>query len=404
VAREVWITGTGLLTALGEGEDATWAALDDPARWRAAIDSESFKPFHVHSIRALDLDRHIPRKGDQRQMGALQQYGAYAAGMALADAGIAGQPELLKTVHLVVASTGGERDETLDGQIVATLTDKVDRDVQLNEQLATGLRPTLFLAQLPNLFGGNISIVHGVAGSSRTFMGEEPAGVDALRIAFERIAADQGDCFLVGSAYNGARRDAMLVYQPAGLMLSGPMLPLWKRPRGGIAFGSMGTFLVAESRAHAEARGAKPLARLSAVMNDRCARAPGEATANARRQWEAIQPQLRAGLGAGPFAVMSGACGAGPITGEEHGFLERLAGAGATLAVRGTAAALGHGFEASFLANVILAISSVRRGRVFAPLDADDPLEAIAASGVTQAIATAWGHWRGEGLALIEAI
>ena len=35
------------------------------------------------------------------------------------------------------------------------------------------LRPTLFLAQLSNLLAGNISIVHGVTGSSRTFMGEE---------------------------------------------------------------------------------------------------------------------------------------------------------------------------------------------------------------------------------------
>ena len=45
------------------------------------------------------------------------------------------------------------------------------------------LRPTLFLAQLSNLLAGNISIVHGVTGSSRTFMGEESAGVDAVRIA-----------------------------------------------------------------------------------------------------------------------------------------------------------------------------------------------------------------------------
>ena len=50
------------------------------------------------------------------------------------------------------------------------------------------LRPTLFLAQLSNLLAGNISIVHGVTGSSRTFMGEETAGVDAVRIAFARIA------------------------------------------------------------------------------------------------------------------------------------------------------------------------------------------------------------------------
>ena len=66
----------------------------------------------------------------------------------------------------------------------------------------TDLRPTLFLAQLSNLLAGNISIVHGVAGSSRTFMGEEAAGVDAVRIACARIAAGQGELFLVGGSYN----------------------------------------------------------------------------------------------------------------------------------------------------------------------------------------------------------
>ena len=69
------------------------------------------------------------------------------------------------------------------------------------------LRPTLFLAQLSNLLAGNISIVHGVTGSSRTFMGEESAGVDAVRIALARIAAGQSDIALVGGAHNGERRD-----------------------------------------------------------------------------------------------------------------------------------------------------------------------------------------------------
>lgn len=397
MSNDVWITGTGLVSALGEGDEGNWAALNDAARWRQAIDSETFKPYHVHPIRTIDLDRYIPRKGDQRQMGPLQQYGAYAAGMALAAAGIAGNAELLKTTHLVVASTGGERDEALDGQIVATLTEKPDREVQLNEQLSTGLRPTLFLAQLPNLFAGNISIVHGVSGSSRTFMGEEAAGVDALRVAFERITAGQGDCFLIGSAFNGARRDSMLVFQPA--LLADRLTGLWHRPTGGMTLGSMGTFLVAESRAHAEARGAKPLARLRAVMNDRCRREPGAASANAARQWDAIAPML----GEGPLAVMSGATGAGPITGEEHDFLAARAGK-SPLAVRGTAAALGHGMEASFLANIILAISCVGRGAVFPALDPEEPIEAAAGSGVRQAVVTGWGHWRGEGMALIEAV
>ena len=58
-----------------------------------------------------------------------------------------------------------------------------ERGPFLNERLMSDLRPTLFLAQLPNLLAGNISIVHGVVGSSRTFLGEESAGIDAVRIA-----------------------------------------------------------------------------------------------------------------------------------------------------------------------------------------------------------------------------
>ena len=62
----------------------------------------------------------------------------------------------------------------------------------------SGLRPTLFLAQLSNLLAGNISIVHGVTGSSRTFMGEEEAAADAVRIAQHRLAEGRGHLAFVG--------------------------------------------------------------------------------------------------------------------------------------------------------------------------------------------------------------
>ena len=50
------------------------------------------------------------------------------------------------------------------------------------------LRPTLFLAQLSNLLAGNIAIVHGVSGTSRTFMGEEAA---EHRRGADRAGADR---------------------------------------------------------------------------------------------------------------------------------------------------------------------------------------------------------------------
>lgn len=75
---------------------------------------------------------------------------------------------------MVVAAGGGERDEAVDAAILAASESRNDRDVLLNEKLTTELRPTLFLAQLSNLLAGNISIVHKVTGSSRTFMAARP--------------------------------------------------------------------------------------------------------------------------------------------------------------------------------------------------------------------------------------
>src|SRR5207244_452038 len=143
----------------------------------------------------------------QRQMEPWQRFGTYAAGLALADAGLAGDHDVLSRMDMVVASGGGERDVAADTAILAALEGAAAPDALLNQRLNNDLRPTLFLAQLPNLLAGNISIVHKVTGSSRTFMGEEMSGISALDVALRRIAAGQSELMLVGSAANAERAD-----------------------------------------------------------------------------------------------------------------------------------------------------------------------------------------------------
>ena len=125
--------------------------------------------------------------------------------------------------------------------------DKAEKpDAFLNERLMSDLRPTLFLAQLSNLLAGNIAIVHGVTGSSRTFMGEEASGVDAMRIALARIAAGQSDIALIGGSQNGERKDLLVLYEFGDFNLKDKFAPVWERgERGGFALGSGGAFLVA---------------------------------------------------------------------------------------------------------------------------------------------------------------
>jgi 3-oxoacyl-[acyl-carrier-protein] synthase II len=255
----------------------------------------------------------------------------------------------------------------------------------------------LFLAQLSNLLAGNISIVHGVTGSSRTFMGEEAAGVDAVRIALARILAGQSELALVGGAHNAERKDLLAQYEFGGYLLKGAYKPVWERVAApGFAAASLGAFLVIETRALAQARGAKPLARLTAAVSDRAdRRAPGAVTASLRRLWDEIVPKLKDGRS----AVFSGASGAEPATAEERAFLEGLSG----VAVRAPGSYVGHGLEPQFAMNLALAALAIEHGALYPPCDGTG-LEKDMDAGLDQVAVTGVGHWRGEGLALLEAI
>ena len=211
------------------------------------------------------------------------------------------------------------------------------------------LRPTLFLAQLSNLLAGNISIVHGVTGSSRTFMGEESAGVDAIRIALSRIEAGQSDIALVGGSHNAERPDLLMLYEFGGYALKDKFAPVWQREASrGLALASLGAFLVIESRTHAEARGAKRIARLSAVLSDRSRAQPGR-----RRPPRSSGCGSRIAAGCSPARSRSSRArrGAAPATAEERAFLAEHQ----DIAVRATGTYLGHGFEPQFPMNVALA-------------------------------------------------
>src|SRR3954462_5441143 len=225
-AREVWITGIGLATSLGEGLDANWDALNAQ---RINVDEKSFAPYIVHPFAPVNLDAQIPKKGDQRQMEAWQRIGTYAAGLALDSAGVKGNKEILGRMDMIVAAGGGERDLAVDSNILNLEAKGNSAPGFLNERLMNDLRPTLFLAQLSNLLAGNIAIVHGVTGSSRTFMGEEAAGVDAARIALARIAAGQSDIALVGAAHNSERKDMLMLYEFGGFNLKAKFAPVWSR-------------------------------------------------------------------------------------------------------------------------------------------------------------------------------
>jgi 3-oxoacyl-[acyl-carrier-protein] synthase II len=391
-STEVWITGIGLATSLGEGLDAHWDALNQR---RINVDEKGFAPCVVHPLAPLNLDAQIPKKGDQRQMEAWQRIGTYAAGLALESAGVKGKSEILARMDMVVAAGGGERDLAVDSNILNLEAKGNSAPGFLNERLMSDLRPTLFLAQLSNLLAGNIAIVHGVTGSSRTFMGEEASGVDAMRIALARIAAGQSDIALIGGSQNGERKDLLVLYEFGDFNLKDKFAPVWERgERGGFALGSGGAFLVIESKAHAEARGAKPFARLVNVVADMARRKQaGDVTSTLEKLWAKL------GKIGDKAAVITGATGVEPATSEERAFLKAHGG----LPVRATGTMFGHTMEAQFPLGLAIAALSLSRGALF-PSAGAPSVEVEMSDRPSQIVVIGTGHWRGEGMALVEAI
>jgi 3-oxoacyl-[acyl-carrier-protein] synthase II len=226
-------------------------------------------------------------------------------------------------------------------------------------------------------------------------MGEEAAGVDAARIALARIAAGQSDIALIGGSQNGERKDLLVLYEFGDFNLRDKFAPVWARQQNaGFALGSAGAFLVIESKAHAQARGAKPYARLTNVVADLAHRKhPGEVTATLEKLWSKL------GKLEDKCAIITGATGAEPATSEERAFL----GEHADFAVRATGTMFGHTMETQFPLGLGLAALSISRGALFPPNDPTG-LEVEMSKPPTQIVVIGAGHWRGEGMALVEAI
>ncbi|MFN7026835.1 MAG: beta-ketoacyl-ACP synthase [Pseudorhizobium sp.] len=392
--NDVVITGIGIVTCYGVGKEPHVALLSAAKVEPPRVEKERFKPYPVHPMPEIDWSQQIPKRGDQRQMENWQRLGVFAAGLALDDAGLKDNAEACASMDMIVAAGGGERDIKVDSLIVDEALKRNDRETLLNEKLTTELRPTLFLAQLSNLLAGNISIVHKVTGSSRTFMGEEAAGISAVETAFHRIKSGQSTHTLVGGAFVAERADILLLVEGIRAHATGDWHPLWQRSAdngGGMIMGSVGAFLVLESRAHAQARDAHIYAAIDAVEGDRGSRDDGGLEQRLGRL-----SGLAGDGDATQTLVFSGASGLLQPSARERVLLtEKFEGA----TLRGYGGVTGHGMEAQFPLGLALAALVLDGGLRVPSFDSSIEQPMLAPAG--RAVVTTVGYTRGEGLAVL---
>lgn len=387
--HSVVITGIGLISSLGEGVERHWEMLNSSSV-TPHIDDQSFSPYTVHALGEVDWSQQIPKRSDQRQMETWQRLGTYAAGLALEDAGVKGDISVTSTMDMIVAAGGGERDINVDVEILNKGRTAENRGVMLNETLSTELRPTLFLAQLSNLLAGNISIVHKVIGSSRSFMGEEGSGLAAFMVAIARIKSGQSTHALVGGSYNAQHYDMLLGQQLGQFLKRDGWSPVWQRENcqgGGLVTGSGGVFLVLESKERAKQRGANIYAEISDLVTDQTNREKVPLSQTLETMFKRIKGQ--SGF------IVSGASGAKGVTEVEKDLWEK-----SMLPYRGISTLFGHWREAQFPLAVALAALTVKKNHGFNALS---ETEKAFEGKIESVVVSTVGTTRAEGMARLIA-
>lgn len=222
-----------------------------PCDRQAGVDPGGQPPWRqVRLFPDYPIDSEAPGKTEQRAMGQSMLAAVFAAGRALAGAGLKGDAERLAETQILSAGRCADRDDALDERVLA---EAGDGGAAANRQLREGLRPSLFLAQLPNLISANIAIVHAVTGRSQTFIGEEAAGVEAIATALDRLTHRETVRCLAGGVFWPGRGRGFVEAMEGGPCASRPGYPL--------AAGA--AYLVLEQSAAARARGHIPICRIS---------------------------------------------------------------------------------------------------------------------------------------------
>ena len=188
--RRVAITGLGLVTPIGIGQDEVWARLHQA---RSAVDTITrFDPSPFRSRIAAEIPNFEPLERltarQARRTDRCSQLGLAAAQLALDDS------------HLHLAELAPDRV----GVLMGTALGGVGFAEQENEKYVKGgvrdVDPLLALTVFGGALSCNIAIAHGISGVNATNAMSCASGTLAIGDAFRAVARGEVDVMLAGGS------------------------------------------------------------------------------------------------------------------------------------------------------------------------------------------------------------
>ncbi|MDF2372292.1 MAG: beta-ketoacyl-ACP synthase II [Rhizobiaceae bacterium] len=377
--RRVVVTGTGMVSPLGDGTEVTWKNLI--AGKNAAARIQEFEvddlpakiacriPVGDGSNGTYNPDAYMAPK-EQRKVDPFICYAVAAADQALADAGWAPQTDedQIATGVLIGSGIGG-------------LQGIVDAGETLREKGPRRVSPFFIPGRLINLASGQVSIKHKLRGPNHAVVTACSTGAHAIGDASRLIALGDADVMVAGGTESPVCRIAMAGFAACKALSTkyndDPQSA--SRPydtdRDGFVMGEGAGVVVLEELEHALARGAKIYAEVVGYGLSGDAfhiTAPSETGEGAYRCMQSAMK--RAGIEASDIDYINAHGTSTMADTIELAAVERLVGdAASSILMSSTKSAIGHLLGAAGAVEAIFCIMAIRDNIAPPTLNLDNP-------------------------------
>jgi len=259
--RRVWITGIGLITAVGTGRDTFWDGLHagrSPVKRIDRFDPTQFRSQVAAQVDDFDPTDYMDSKS-ARQTDRFSQFALAAGRMAIEDAG------------LRIGARGAPRADRFAVYVGSALGGIAYAEMQHERFIDRGIRsvaPNLALAVFGGAAPANVGIALGLHGPILSTANSCAAGAVALGEAFRLIRSGVADAALAGGVEVPLSPLAFGAFDIIRALSAGhnDTPSTAARPfdadRDGFVMGEAAALLTLEAADIAERRGATPYAEL----------------------------------------------------------------------------------------------------------------------------------------------
>lgn len=270
---EVVVTGMGVITPAGRGVRDAWEGVlaGKSAVTHDDLLAEEGSPVTISArVPSFDADVELGR-GANRRLDRFTHLAVIATAEALDQAGLlpsdversaTGEARLTDPVGLV--GVDGDRVGVLLGSGIGGAETWASEYQQFFTKGPARVSPLFIPKMLSNTAAGIISIRTGARGPNMTVNTACAAGASAIHLGRDLIRSGSADVVIVGGVEAGITTLAVSAFAQMTALTKHPDPSTASRPfdkdRSGFVMGEGAGILVLESRAHAEARGATPLA------------------------------------------------------------------------------------------------------------------------------------------------